>query len=278
MEGFKMSVLVDQEKCNRDGICVAECPAQLLEIIEDGDFPTPTVDFSDTCLKCGHCVAVCPNGALSLDWLTSDECPSIRGDLELSPEQAEQFLRSRRSVRIFKDEPIPREKLEKLIQIACYAPSAKNYQPWHWIVVENPAQVAKFDSMIVDWMRKVIKADPVAAEKLKLPRTVMLWEQGRYKPLRNAPHLFIVHVERTWAFGVEDTTLALSYVELFAKTLGLGATWSGYFYSAYNNYAPLAKALPVPENHKVVGAMMIGKPKFKYHRLPKRNVPRVEWR
>jgi ferredoxin len=129
MEGFKMSVLVDQEKCNRDGICVAECPTHVLEIIEDGDFPTPTVDFSGTCLKCGPCVAACPTGAVSLDWLAPDECPSIRGDLELSPEQAEQFLRSRRSVRIFKDDPIPREKLEKLIQIACYAPSAKNYQP-----------------------------------------------------------------------------------------------------------------------------------------------------
>jgi nitroreductase/NAD-dependent dihydropyrimidine dehydrogenase PreA subunit len=271
-------ISVDKEKCNRDGLCVAECPAQVLEIIKDGDFPTPTVDFNATCLKCGHCVAVCPTGAFSLEWLPSEACPPIQRDLDLTPEQAEQFLRSRRSIRIFKDDPVPREKLSKLIQIACYAPSAKNYQPWHWIVVENPAQVAKLDDMIVNWMKSRIRSEPELAERLKLPRTVMLWERGQYKALRNAPHLFIVHVERSWAYGVEDTALSLSYVELFARTLGLGATWSGYFYTAYNNYAPLAEAVPIPEDHKVVGAMMIGKPKFKYQRLPRRNEPRVEWR
>jgi nitroreductase/ferredoxin len=278
MEVFMASVLIDQDKCNRDGICVAECPAQVLEMKTEDDFPAETVDFGDTCLKCGHCVAVCPTSAFSLKWLSSDACPGIRRELDISPEQAEQFLRSRRSIRVFKEEPIERNKLAKLIQIACYAPSAKNYQPWHWIVIENPKLVARLDTMIVEWMQSVINADPAVAEILKLPRTVALWERGQYKTLRNAPHLFIVHVERSWAFGVEDTALALSYVELFARTLGLGATWSGYFYKAYHNYAPLAEAVPIPENHKVVGAMMIGKPKFKYQRLPERNEPRVEWR
>ena len=121
-------------------------------------------------------------------------------------------------------------------------------------------------------------ADPAGATSLKLPRTVQLWEKGLYKTLRNAPHLFIVHVDESWPFGPEDTALALSYVELFAPTLGLGATWSGYFYKAYNVYPPLAEAVPVPRGRKVVGAMMVGRPKFKYHRLPLRNRPKIEWR
>jgi nitroreductase len=179
---------------------------------------------------------------------------------------------------VFKDEPIEREKLEKLIEIGTCAPSAKNMQPWEWVVIENPAEVKKLDTMIVNWMRSFIKADPAGAASLKLPRTVQLWEKGLYKTLRNAPHLFIVHVDESWPFGPEDTALALSYVELFAPTLGLGTTWSGYFYKAYNVYPPLAEAVPVPKGRKVVGAMMVGRPKFKYHRLPLRNRPKIEWR
>jgi len=271
-------IQIDRERCDQDGICVAECPAQVLVMNEEDDYPVPTSDFNDVCQRCGHCVAVCPTGAFALSWLAPKDCPPIEKTLTLSSKQAEQFLRSRRSIRVFKDEPIERDKLEKLIEIGTCAPSAKNMQPWEWVVIENPAEVKKLDVMIVNWMRSFIKADPAGAASLKLPRTVQLWEKGLYKTLRNAPHLFIVHVDESWPFGPEDTALALSYVELFAPTLGLGATWSGYFYKAYNVYPPLAEAVPVPRGRKVVGAMMVGWPKFKYHRLPLRNRPKIEWR
>jgi len=273
-----MQIIVDQEKCNRDGICVAECPAQVLRLEQGDPCPVPTSDFGEVCLRCGHCVAICPSGAFSLDWLRADECLPVREDLALSPEKAEQFLRSRRSIRVYRSEPIERSLIESLIRMACYAPSAKNAQPWSWIIVEKPSKVAELDVMLVEWMRSVIRANPEAAESLKLPRTVRMWEQGRYKLLRNAPHLIVAHVDRTWPFGVEDTALALSYIELYAPVLGLGATWSGYFYTAYNAYPPLARALPVPEGREVVGAMMVGRPKFAYHRMPKRKPPEVEWR
>jgi nitroreductase len=146
------------------------------------------------------------------------------------------------------------------------------------VIIEDPLRLVELDVMLVDWMRSMIQADPEVAESLKLPRTVRLWEEGRIKLLRNAPLLIIAHVDQTWPFGVEDTALALNYVELYAPVLGLGATWSGYFYTAYNMYAPLAQAVPVPKGRKVVGAMMVGRPKFKYYRLPKRKRPKVEWR
>jgi len=268
---------IDLEKCNRDGICVAECPALVLAEGEDG-YPLPTQDFEEMCLKCGHCVVVCPTDAFALSWLSPGDCPPIQKEMRLSPEQAEQFLRSRRSIRVFKDELVDRALLERLIQIGSCAPSAKNMQPWKWIVIYDPAEVKKLDRLIVDWMRAFIQADPAGAETLKLPRIVHLWEKGRYKTLRNAPHLFIVHVDKNWGFGVEDTALALSYVELFSTSLGLGATWSGYFYTAYNLYPPLAEAVPVPAGRKVVGAMMVGHPAFQYHRMPRRKPTKIEWR
>lgn len=270
-------VRIDHEKCNRDGICVAECPALVL-VKDRKEFPQAAADFNEACLRCGHCVAVCPTGAFSLRWLTPEECRPIREELKLSPEQAEQFLRSRRSIRVFKNDPVDRHILERLIEIGTYAPSAKNMQPWEWIVIYDKNEVNRLDGLIAEWMKSVIRTNPAAADSLKLPRTVDLWERDLYKTLRNAPHLFVVHVDETWGFGAEDTALALSYVELFAPSLGLGATWSGYFYTAHNLYPPLAAAVPVPAGRKVAGAMMVGYPKFKYYRMPTRKAPKIQWR
>jgi ferredoxin len=146
-------ISVDHEKCNQDGICVSECPARIIVIDAETGYPVPTPDFKDFCLKCGHCVTVCPTEALRLDWLAPEECPAIMKERVVSSEQAEQFLRGRRSIRSFKEKQIPRDTLEKLIEVACSAPSAKNQQPWHWIVVQKPAEVRRIAEMVIDAMR-----------------------------------------------------------------------------------------------------------------------------
>lgn len=271
-------LLIAKDLCNKDGICVSECPSKILRMNRDSGFPEPVPGFEEICIRCGHCVAVCPTGAFSLSWLSPTECPPVNPALEITPEQAEQFLRSRRSIRVFKEAPLDRPTLERLVGIACCAPSAKNIQPWNWVLVEKKADVDRLDEILVDWMRAVMAGNPKVAEMLRFPRIVSLWEKGEMRILRNAPHLLVVHVDRTWPFGVEDAALALGYLELFAPVLGFGATWSGYFTSAYNAYPPLAEALPVPPGQKVVGAMMLGRPKWKYHRLPKRTPPKIAWR
>jgi ferredoxin len=156
---------INAEKCNRDGICVKACPTAVIELSSEDQMPVPVNDFEEYCLACGHCVAVCPTGAFSLDWLSTGDCPSISKELILSQDQAEQFLRFRRSIRNFKDKPVEREKLEKLLEMACYAPSARNNQAWHWTVVENPADANKMAGMVIDWMRTIIKEYPAQAEE-----------------------------------------------------------------------------------------------------------------
>ena len=122
-------ITIDQEKCNQDGICVAECPACIIRMDSKEDYPSPMPDFKDVCLKCGHCVTVCLTGALSLDWLGPEDCRPIKQEVGVTPEQSEQFLCGRRSIRAFKEKTVPRPILEKLLEIACSAPSAKNQQP-----------------------------------------------------------------------------------------------------------------------------------------------------
>jgi nitroreductase/NAD-dependent dihydropyrimidine dehydrogenase PreA subunit len=268
---------VDPAKCIHDGLCVEECPARIIRLEASDEVPVPTSDFSSYCISCGHCVAVCPTGALRLKWLNPDQCPPVNKELQLSRDQAEQFLRGRRSIRAFKDKPVERTKLEKLIEVACYAPSAKNGQPWHWTVVENPAEVRRLAGMVIDYMRGFVAEKPKLGALLSYTRVVAAWDMGFERVCRGAPHMIVAHADKNWGFGPEDTALALSYLELYAPVLGLGSCWAGYFYSAVNAHPPLFEALKLPAKHKAFGAVMVGHPKFRYQRLVSRKPPKVSW-
>src|SRR5512137_594592 len=101
-KGEDMSYLmINQEKCTRDGICAESCPMGLIECQDEISYPTPIDNAEKLCVQCGHCVAVCPRGALSLKTIKPDQCPPIRNDWQLAPEQVEHFLRSRRSIRVY---------------------------------------------------------------------------------------------------------------------------------------------------------------------------------
>lgn len=269
---------VDKERCTRDGICIAECPARVIQLSPRDGFPVSVPEFKKYCLRCGHCVALCPESACRLSWLGPEDCLPLHPALQLTDLQAERFLRMRRSVRVFADILLERPLLERLLRMASYAPSAKNTQPWHWLVIQQPAQVRTLAGLVIDWMRIVMHQDPKTAKRKAYPALIDAWERGKDLVCRGAPHLIVVHTDKDWAFGAEDSANALTFLELYAAVLGLGTCWGGYLYGAANLHAPLRDALQIPPQHRVCGAMMVGYPVYRYHRLPARNRPRITWR
>jgi len=270
--------MIDQKKCNKDGICVSACPSRVLQMDSPQSCPNPVPEFDTYCINCGHCVAVCPTQAFSLEWLKPEDCRPMSPELKVTPEQAQQFLTGRRSIRTFKNKQVAKPVLKKLLDIAGTAPSAKNMQPWHWIVVTDPKEVQGLAGMVIDWMRKMIKSNPELAEEIGFTRVVASWDDGLDRICRGAPHIIIAHGDKNWGFGAEDCSLAISHLDLYGTSLGLGTCWAGYLYSAINTHRPLFEALELPEGHKAFGAIMIGYPKFRYRRIPVRNNPRVVWK
>ncbi len=55
----------------------------------------------------------------------------------MKPEELMTIIKSRRSVRKFKPDPVPKNAIEKMIEAASWAPSGSNLQNWHFIVVES---------------------------------------------------------------------------------------------------------------------------------------------
>jgi len=270
--------VVDEEKCIRDGICVETCPAGLIALKNHARVPVPLEGAEELCINCGHCVAVCPTGAISLSTMKPEECPPIKKGWLLSPEQAEHFLRSRRSIRTYTEKAVDREALSKLIQLASYAPSGHNSQPIHWLVIYDSDEVQRLAGLVIDWMRNLINEQPALSASLHFDRLVVAWDAGKDRICRNAPHVVITHSPKDLYAAPSACTIALAYLELAAPSFGLGACWAGYLNLAANLWQPLKDSLKLPDGHESFGAMMIGYPKYKYQRMPLRNQAKISWR
>jgi nitroreductase/NAD-dependent dihydropyrimidine dehydrogenase PreA subunit len=268
---------VNQQTCNKDGICAAVCPAGLIDF-RKGRYPTPFAEAEEICIRCGHCVAVCPTGSFSHREILVDQCPPIRKDLQLTAEHCESFLRSRRSIRVYKEKQVPREDLMSLIEIARYAPSGHNSQCAEWLILGNRDELHKLAGVIAEWMRWMIGNMPEFALSMHMDRVVKRWEEGKDVILRNAPVVIVAHAEKDNRLAPTTCTIALTYLELAATSMGLGCCWAGFFSAAATVFPPMIEALRLPAGHQCFGSMMVGYPKFSYHRLPVRKSPRITWR
>jgi nitroreductase/NAD-dependent dihydropyrimidine dehydrogenase PreA subunit len=268
---------VNEDTCNQDGICAAVCPAGIIDI-QKGAYPAPVDGAEEICIECGHCVAVCPTASFSHRDMPKEKCPPLNPDLNISLEQCEQFLRSRRSTRRYRKRPVSQELLSKLIRLARYAPTGHNSQGVAWLVMGDRDELNRLAGVTVDWMRWMLKNEPEFAQSLHMGRTIRRWEEGKDIVFRGAPVVIVAHAAKHDLQAQTSCTIALSYLELAAAGLGLGSCWAGYFNAAANNFPPMMEALPLPDGHQCRGAMMVGYPTYTYHRLPLRKPPEITWR
>ena len=141
-------IRVNREKCTQCGVCVKICPPMILHLEKDG----PRVENPQACIACGHCVAVCPNMALDNIKTPLENQVPLKNFPVIDEERAHQFLRSRRSIRCYKDAKVPREQLLKLVDMARFAPTASNKQGVSYIIVEDPEILKKITEVTIQWM------------------------------------------------------------------------------------------------------------------------------
>jgi nitroreductase/NAD-dependent dihydropyrimidine dehydrogenase PreA subunit len=108
---------IDEKKCIDCGICQKECPAKCIN--KNEGFLSI---IQNNCIQCGHCGAICPAGAISY---AGEELPLIN-EHKITPEQAFNLIRGKRSVRQYKQEPISEETLDRIIETGTLTGTASN--------------------------------------------------------------------------------------------------------------------------------------------------------
>lgn len=263
---------VHQEECTRCGICTDICPTRVLSLGEHG----PAAIVPEACIACGHCVSICPQGAIDNHKTPLVKQSQLTEFPVLQAQTAHQFLRSRRSIRCYKKQAVPREQLLQLVEIARFAPTASNSQGVSYMIVEDREVVRKATEVIIEWMEGYLGGDTVHwsfAHHVKAYR-----ENGRDTILRDAPHIILATTSKNFPRGRENTVFAFAYLELYATALGLGSCWAGLFeMCAFSGYKPLLELFPIPDDKEISGAVMAGYPQYRYKRLVDRDPLEVTW-
>jgi nitroreductase/NAD-dependent dihydropyrimidine dehydrogenase PreA subunit len=269
-------IQVNQDSCIKCGTCAANCPRRLIDF-SPKEFPKQGILAESICTKCGHCVIVCPTGSLIHREMPVETCSPLKEELKISAEQCEYLLRGRRSIRVFKNQPVPRDVIVRLIEIARYAPTGHNRQDVEWSIIDDKEKLDSLEEIGLDWMRWMIKNQPPQASTFDMEVMLKQAEIEKSRLLRGAPVLIITHAPTDSPMGAASCTIALTFLDLIAKSQGLGCCWGGMISLSVNAFPPMRDALPVPEGQKAFGYMMLGYPKFTYRKLPFRKPPVITW-
>lgn len=141
-------------------------------------------------------------------------------------------IKNRRSVRSYKAETVPEEKLKKVLEAARLAPSAHNAQDWKFVVVKDAKKRAKLSE--------------VAGQSFIAEAPVIIAAVG----------LDPEHIMRSGvpAYAI-NLAIAVDHMTLAAIEEGLGTCWIGAF-----NQEEVKEVLKIPEEYKIVVLLLLGFP------------------
>ena len=287
------SISINQETCTKCKLCVEVCPARIFQQESMKEFPN--VVFEKSCLVCGHCVAICPQDAVIHSGYPAEKVAGINEDLIPSEEQLFELIKSRRSIREFKDEPIEREVIEKIIDAARLAPTAQNNQSTHYLVIQDKETLDGVRELSYKYMAKIIKMlqNPIQKTILRITfgrqieiairkldefkRFLQGLDEGQDLILWGAPCVIIFHAKARDAMSDANTNLALQNAALMCHAMKLGGFYTGYVVVLSNKDKRLSEYLKIPKGHKIYGGLAIGYPKFKYNKRVERNPAKITW-
>ena len=264
---------INKETCTKCGLCAEMCR---IIYFKEGGYPRQLPGTDEFCMRCGHCVGICPTGSLTHNEMPQEQTPLIEKSLEISFEQCTQLIKSRRSIREYKDKPVPKKEIERIIDVARYAPTGHNMQDVRWLVINNRTYVNKLRAIGADWLRFIMKNNAQMAALFQ--GIISELDAGHDVFLQGAPAVVVAYAEKDNRIAATDCAIALGYFDLAAKSAGLGCCWAGFFYMSAGSYPPMMEAIALPEGFAPYGALMVGYPKYRYTRIPARRPARLIYR
>jgi nitroreductase len=166
-------------------------------------------------------------------------------------------IAQRRSIRKYKEAPVPDELIEKVLTAATQAPSGMNRQPWHFVVVKEDKRM-EMTRLMREGIQKAkdaginIASSPGTARIMDLaPVTIFVFNTDRLNEDQGwTPIDRIMNV-----MDVQSIGAAIQNMLLAAHELGLGALWIGDVFYAYDELCAW-----MGETHQMIAAVALGYP------------------
>lgn len=250
---------IDKEKCIHCGLCVKDCSAYAIKFDED---KFPVMD-EKRCFKCQHCLAICPVGAISVCEKHPENSEAI---WQHDSENLLNLIKSRRSIRHYKQENLNPEKLQKLKDMLKYVPTGCNDHRLHFSFIDDIEVMNEFRGHVNKTIIDALTKKPIKPLVEHFGRYSKRFLAGEDIIFRTAPHLIVVSTPIDAPCKEIDPTIALSYFELFAQSMNVGTCWCGLGTFCLNAMPELQKYLEIPSGYKVGYMMLFGEPDVQYKR------------
>lgn len=254
-------------------------------------------DQLNRCILCGHCISICPTDAIEYDASErAFEFEEIKTPSSfINYENFMKFMRTRRSIRNYKKDPVPREGIEAVLEAMKYAPSASNKQSWEFIVLTDEQKITDLKKTVMQLfytLKKLVKmgkyfkiflssnlkervSDP--ATLISMNSKIERFEKGQDPIFYDAPVIIILYAPKYGSMTGNDAGLSLNHGMFAAHALNLGTCWIGYAQEALRRNKKFRKKLGIPNNMNVHGVLTLGFPSVEYHRAPPRNPLKIKW-
>lgn len=140
-------------------------------------------------------------------------------------------MKSRRSIRRYKRDPVEKDEILACLEAARWAPSADNFQPWEFVVVTDEEARAKLAG--IHTYGRFMRNSPVVVVVLADPNSSPKHYHG-------------------------DASVATQNLLLAAHSMGFGTCWVGVIDSVFEE--PIRELLGIPEDLRVLCAVSLGRP------------------
>ncbi len=289
-----MSIItIDPARCIKDGLCVRICEKVFAQ---DTPGSLPVVAREENCNSCGHCVLLCPSGAITHADCPPEKLHRVRAEILPPYEAVREMVVARRSIRTFQKRTVERDLIEKVLEGARFAPSAKNTQSTQFMVIQNKEILREIASATAKWLGKVARQlrNPVL-RRLYLLRgeksvdEVTRWikqfefiaermKKGRDPILFGAPVLLLFHAHQATSFAEANANLAVQNAMVIASSLGLGTFYTGYIVAASGRDKTVRRLLGLIKNHSIYGGLALGYPEITFSKWIDRNPAMITWK
>ena len=175
-------------------------------------------------------------------------------------------IKARHSVRSYKDEPIPRELLDIVMEAGRYAPSGGNNQTSKFYVISNKKFLADMTAVAESEFAKMEVYDGMYKS---LRSAVVRSKNGSYNFTYSAPVNIIVTNRKGYGNAMADSTMALMNMMLAAQSLGLGTVYTNatHWLDESGPFRELLATIGVTDEETVCCGMSIGWPENPGHEV-----------
>ena len=294
-----MIVSINQELCDNCGICGHVCPRHIPETINKGNKKITMISTEriGLCMECGHCTAVCAKYAINVESLKEEDFAPAQ-QVNIDDNQFISFLKQRRSVRRYKDKPVPREVINQIVNAVNISPTGTGRRTTGVIVIDNPKTLATFSELAYEMYEGLEKNlnNPIARffikkqEGKKTLRTLvdfvmpgMHWYIRWYREgksneiLRDCPALMLFHSPIYETVGKENCIIAAFHAIMMAQIVKIGTCFNDLIPPACNRVPEIRKLLGLPDNREVYASITMGYSKYQFKRTVPRKLAEVRY-